>query len=371
MIFNLILFFGMLTAITSCGDQNQKATDHNNGKANSAITDTIYSVGKIIRSIVEDEQGHFWFGTEGEGVYGFDPVSKNITHYTDQQGLPDNYVITIATDRYGVIWVESRDGVSKFNGKSFSDYTQAVNDAPFGGLQYTKGSLYFSQLDGVCYFDGKTFTSFPIHPDSYKPEPNNLARPYAVYYTYEDRSGNIWFGTEQMGVCRFDPTASLKANGSKFTWYTEEGLSGVAVRAIFEDSNGNMWFGNSGVGVFRFDGKKLTNMTKELGLGLPEVNKSLTGKDQAMTNSKPREGTLSGANTINQDAQGDLWFGTFDEGVWRYDGKKMIQYTMKDGLSANGVMTIYKDRAGELWFGTYGGGVCKFDGKRLEKVVFR
>jgi len=70
---------------------------------------------------------------------------------------------------------------------------------------------------------------------------------------------------------------------------------------------------------------------------------------------------------IAEDNAGNLWIGTYDSGVWCYDGKKLINYTTKDGLSGNAIMTIYKDSKGILWFGVDKGGVCTFNGKSFEK----
>ncbi len=155
-----------------------------------------------------------------------------------------------------------------------------------------------------------------------------------------------------MGVCRYD--------GKTFTWLTEKGLGGPAIRALFEDRNGNLWFGNNGNGLFRYDGKTLTNFTEEKGLSNPEFLKS----------NKPGPGTLARVWTINEDKNGDIFIGTIDAGVWRYDGKTLTNYTTKDGLTSNVVNIIYKDKKGELWFGTEGAGVCKFNGTSFTQFVF-
>ena len=63
-----------------------------------------------------------------------------------------------------------------------------------------------------------------------------------------------------------------------------------------------------------------------------------------------------------QDKTGNLWFGTLNEGVYRYDGKFFTQFTKKDGLNDNCVNEIIEDREGNLLFGTPAG-ICKYDGK--------
>jgi ligand-binding sensor domain-containing protein len=63
-----------------------------------------------------------------------------------------------------------------------------------------------------------------------------------------------------------------------------------------------------------------------------------------------------------QDKAGNLWFGTVNEGVYRYDGNSFTQFTKKDGLNDNCVNVIIQDRAGNILFGT-SVGICKYDGK--------
>lgn len=83
-----------------------------------------------------------------------------------------------------------------------------------------------------------------------------------------------------------------------------------------------------------------------------------------------KAGTLSSIMTITGDDLGNLWIGTYDAGVWCYDGKKITNYTTKDGLTGNAIMSIYKDSKGTLWFGVDKGGVCTFNGKSFESVKY-
>lgn len=63
-----------------------------------------------------------------------------------------------------------------------------------------------------------------------------------------------------------------------------------------------------------------------------------------------------------QDSKGNLWFGTLENGVAKYDGAKLIYLTTLDGLPSDRIVAIVEDHAGSLWFGT-GAGLSKLDGK--------
>lgn len=69
-----------------------------------------------------------------------------------------------------------------------------------------------------------------------------------------------------------------------------------------------------------------------------------------------------------QDKQGNLWFGTTGEGVYRYDGKIFTQFTIKDGLLSNCVWSMLEDNSGNIWFGTVEG-ICRYDGKSITSMT--
>ena len=61
-----------------------------------------------------------------------------------------------------------------------------------------------------------------------------------------------------------------------------------------------------------------------------------------------------------QDKNGNIWFSNWG-GVYRYDGKSFTSFTKKDGLSGDMVARIIEDKKGNLWFG--GDGIHRYDGK--------
>lgn len=64
---------------------------------------------------------------------------------------------------------------------------------------------------------------------------------------------------------------------------------------------------------------------------------------------------------VFEDSAGNLWFGTIEKGVGKYDGKELKYFTTEDGLPTNRITSIVEDSTGILWFGT-GQGIVKYDG---------
>jgi len=68
--------------------------------------------------------------------------------------------------------------------------------------------------------------------------------------------------------------------------------------------------------------------------------------------------------SILEDSRGNYWFGSWNEGVCRFDGKGLTYFTAEDGLSDNQIRSIHEDRNGVVWF-EGGFGLSGFDGERI------
>ncbi len=68
---------------------------------------------------------------------------------------------------------------------------------------------------------------------------------------------------------------------------------------------------------------------------------------------------------IDKDQHGNLWLGTLDGGVVRYNGHSSFRINMENGLESNKIWAIKIDSQGNIWIGTDGNGVYKYDGDSL------
>ena len=95
--------------------------------------------------------------------------------------------------------------------------------------------------DGVFRYDGKSLTYF---------SPEKGFGSSAVRELAEDKSGNLWFGTDG-GVSKYD--------GKQFTNFTvKEGLISNDVWSLLIDRSGSIWVGTL-EGVCRYNGKSFSN----------------------------------------------------------------------------------------------------------------
>lgn len=64
---------------------------------------------------------------------------------------------------------------------------------------------------------------------------------------------------------------------------------------------------------------------------------------------------------VFQAKDGTYWFGSNERGVYRHDGKRLTNFTTRDGLAGDQIRGIQEDKAGNLYFTTYKG-ISRFDG---------
>lgn len=300
---------------------------------------------KGVVSIFEDSKGDFWIGSKEEGVCKFD--GENYTYYTTVDGLPSNLVREIQEDEKGNIWFSAGGGICFFNKTGFTTVSligdknsvQNPNNQPLMKSEkwsLDEESLWFTNFkNGILRYSNGMLENLtipiPKEDTEYSAERNDRPYhyPYSAIKAYRENDGKLWIGTFNRGIVGY--------NGKAFEYHNPNNFGVGTIRSIFQDKEGNYWFGSNGGGVYKYDGNKYRNFTEERGL-----TSSNPGYDEF--------GTLSRVWSIEQDNEGNLWFGTADSGLWKFDGEEMINYTMKDGLPSNFVETIYKDKEGKLWF---------------------
>ncbi len=208
-----------------------------------------------------------------------------------------------------------------------------------------------------------------------------------VVEAFEDKKGNLWFGTASDGAARYD--------GKSLTYMsTKEGLIGDTVTGIAEDKEGNMWFGTHS-GASKYDGKSFTNFSISEGLsgagcnflldrkgiiwagtddgvfrfdGLAFSKYAMPAPTEKMLSHKVKNGKVW---CLFEDKAGNIWFGLDGRGAFKFDGVSFTHFTKKDGLSSNNVSSIVEDNRRNIWFGCLSsdhpeyvneGGLIRYDG---------
>lgn len=360
-----LIYLVLILALSfSCDEKKSTEKEINQPKLAAASKNDTLKFTSGIRAIFQDSRGNYWFGSLREGVAVYN--GKSFNYFTMNEGLTDNQIHSIQEDNEGVIWFDTQSGVSSYYGSMIRNHTNSdkENSQNFSLIQgndpkssewlKSDSDLWFEagNKSGVYRYDGKRLHYLDLPPQKVLNLNDNL---FAVTDISKGKNNMIWFGT-YAGVFGF--------NGSDFTIINDETLGydrniePLHIRSILEDSKGRLWIGNNGIGVLLKAGDSIVNFSNKHHLIHP---------DSKRRGDKSPQGTLEHVFTIAEDNEGNIWFGDRDAGIWRYDGVKMTNYTIKDGLTNDFALSIFEDDKGELWFGMADGNIFKFNGKTFEK----
>lgn len=70
--------------------------------------------GSIVLTLFEDEQGDIWAGTT-KGLIHIDGKNGNSKTYTTHDGLPNNTICAIQSDRQHGLWISTNYGITNIN----------------------------------------------------------------------------------------------------------------------------------------------------------------------------------------------------------------------------------------------------------------
>jgi ligand-binding sensor domain-containing protein len=360
MTLNIVLLWSVLASLPSCNGQVTTHNQSNHLMSEISMGDTVNETGDSLWYIYQDTKNNYWFGSNGEGVFRYD--GKTILNFTTKNGLCSDSIRQIQEDESGNIYFSTMNGINKYDGKKFTTLEPVKSD----NWKSETNDLWFYMLGkrnehGPYRYDGKTLYNLEIpkhylHDEFFERGINPFFSPYEIYSIYKDRKGAIWFGTSVFGACRFD--------GQSIKWMYESDLTIVpnggsfGIRSIYEDKEGSFWFCNTRH-RYIFDLKETAKSDrlkyqKTNGIGNAEIFEG----DEYIYYSH-----------IVEDNNGDIWLTTWDKGVFKYDGKNITRYPVKNGSEDVNLVSMYKDKQGVLWLGTIENGAYKFNGKTFEKFV--
>ncbi|MBL0340089.1 MAG: hypothetical protein IPP71_03720 [Bacteroidetes bacterium] len=268
------------------------------------------------------------------------------------------------------------------------------------------GEWVSSEATTEVFKDGYTFLKNPAQDTS-------LQISIYIRKMFEDKAGNLWFGTYGIGVGQYSIAETSDLSVKALSYFTmKEGMSGNIVRDIVQDAKGNMWFATNG-GVSRFNPsnstKGFTNFTVKEGLASDQVWSILVdnsgtiwlGTDGGVSSfdgNSFSDFPLPPANlkdfpdaypapklvtSLLQDNAGNIWFGTNGQGVYRLNVANsaaksdnssvknqpdLTHYLVKDGLCSNFVQSLYEDKKGNIWISSRDGGTSCYNAQTAEKI---
>ncbi|MEO6252397.1 MAG: two-component regulator propeller domain-containing protein [Ferruginibacter sp.] len=295
------------------------------------------------------------------------PVSAQqqlLKNYTINDGLVSNSIRRVYQDAKGFLWIATLEGLSKYDGHSFTNYSTA------NGLSHNVVNALYEDEDQRLYVALNNGAIDILSGNQVIPETRPaqavinqfLKLPTGVILVSTDRNGVQQFADGKPGILKKLPSkqtfsdillyndsliialeeSSVKVLNTNYELLAEIGDAKIIDlnSTIYQDSKKRIWVSTvTGLQLMEFSQQKKGSIV----LSSPPV----------FFNIPILKGKI--IRDIFEDAEGIMWFATTG-GVIKIDPDQTHQLiTIKDGLPSNIVNSIFQDKEKNLWFGTAAG----------------
>lgn len=263
---------------------------------------------------LRSDAGVIWSGTAKNGLFrseGEKPA-KNYTFENTSGGLRSDTVYALFTDREGVLWIGTNRGVSRFDNIGLSH--QPVSSSPNGNFIRTlfranDGTIYAGSNRGLYKQNENGWEQLSSYGDD------------AIFSLDQDRTGKVLVGSSTSPAT----VASRVSSKRSETWG-------------FADLNGEKYAAVHGVGLVR------------LSTGAP-----------ALVQPDPTISSIRRAGN-------KLFFGTTQNGLFAFDGKKIDHVFTANKLQSGTIWSIIPGDGDEIWLAA-DKGVFRLKGDGVERII--
>lgn len=272
--------------------------------------------------------GGLVFGCLLPKVFALDP-NKSISQFNRQfwgneEGFSYGTVYAFAQTPDGYLWIGTEKGLIRFDGFKFEiihpqNTPLPISEPILGLVTDVEGSLWirFRSPKIIRYKNGK-FEDALINLSEVDPRISSMSR---------SPKGELLFATLENGPLKFTENKVISL-------IPKSDLPPSFLISIAETASGEVWMGTRESGLFRFDGQETTEFTNNL----PDRK----------------------VNYLLPDQEKSLWIGT-DRGLAFWDGNKLESPDLPDRIKNSQVLTMVKDRQSNLWVGTKANGIIRLD----------
>ncbi len=300
----------------------------------------------IIASLLIDQQGVFWLGSQSNGIYKWDPKQGNIKNFyykkNQKNSLSDNVVwsITGRKNHPKQLWVGTSNGINLLDSETETIDHYLVLDNPKGIYHSSNVSgifeneqqqLWISTLKGVKLFDIEKRQLMNIPYDKDIKDILSLQQ----YYLYYDRYNTLWsisdkgFNRIILETGEIDPLTEISET------LGEDKVSYVL--GFLPDSEKMLFFTHNSLWYFDLATRKSRLLYKH-----PNI----------------KEDDWAFVDSWVIDQQGVFWFGLSGQGLIGLDGTtftKKYVYNKSNSIVEQNVYGLLIDKAGDIWFSSHNG----------------
>ena len=300
-----------------------------------------------IFTLFEDREENIWVATNNNGCYVFNPSKqffssvKHVSPWTGQQG--EGGVMSFMPLRDGTLLIGSwGEGIHRYDTKMnqipFEVQGVSVKDKSTWSMYRLKDNrtIWMGIQPGILIYDEIKNTGKYYDPP--------ILQRRTVRQVAEDHQGNMWVGTQSLGLFKWIREKGEKDFNQGFKKIQE--IPRTLIEKISVDSKGYVWVCTMTHGVYKIDpsnDKVVEHITEK---GPPNKRLLLNAAAAALEYNDSIMVIVTGALNI-----------------YNTRTKTIRHITSADGLPSDMVMSIEKDRNGYLWLGLLNG-LCRMN---LEK----
>lgn len=313
----------------------------------ATIKEIVSKIG--VTTIIQDQHGFIWMGTDGGGLNRFDGI--NYTSYKNSMdnttSLSNNTVHCSYKDAEERLWFGTDGGLNLYNCKQ--DQFKRIS---LSGLKKSQTNISVTSLigdgRGSLFVGTLELGLFKIDLANLKVEKIENQEPktvtYLTIYSLQcDDNGKVYAGTDK-GLREFDvETNTLKC--SKFK--TEKGLEMIQDPIHYLlIANNNLWAGTMSTGLFKINELNSDNQ-------LIKLDHFLVSEKRFMSIINLPDGTLM----CSTENDGLIHINTDGHVINHY----LYNKTDAKSLAGNSIWSLFLDRNERIWVGYYNAGIAVYD----------
>lgn len=329
-------------------------------------------------------------------------------HYTSSDGLASSTVYQIIQDRNGFVWFATINGMSRFDGKTFTTFRTADglhSNSIISLAEGRNGELYIGNyekginvlrnghIENYCNeIQGKNFalSYLLLVPDGNDGQKLYAYRSWGTVSSIQEKKTGALITNQvsthpvfinQLRLLPNNEIVALSPHGL-YTFKNDQliklpiaGLPDTDMYCLTQATDGTYLIGSKGM-IYQVHNK---TVVRRYPVNLPEgkndVNAILRDRNNNLWFSIMNRGFFYLANGSDQiidmgvkmglqntlvnnyleDSEGNIWLSTYGKGVYCLNHLYLRSYTENDGMSSNNVYSIIGDPSGHLVIGTFNG----------------